>query len=528
MKKTKILFFSFTVIAVMFCLALTSFAAISGDYEYTVLSDNTVKITKYTGNASVVSIPSKLDGKTVSVIGEYAFNGNNFIKSLTVPGTVTELENSAIHMCEKIETITISDGKLTYIDGTDIEACYSLKTLYVPDTVESVGVLMRCTALENIVIDANNPYLVSVNGVVYSKDMKSLIKYPQGKKTNAFLVPSSVTEIRRCAFYEVAKNVNIIYIPTTVKTIDETAFAYSRSEIHYEGAATPKEWKSALSGRKVICNSSFLGVTSNLSFSCSANSITLKWNAVENAGGYRVFVKNTHTGKWDIAVRTTGKNTTTTIKNLEQGTKYTFAVRAYVNNGAIVWAPKYKSVNAVTKPGVTNKLSFGSDNTWIKLSWDKVPGATGYRVYVLNNGSWKALKTTADTIYVNHNLKAATKYTYAVRAYTKYNGAYYWADSYAKVVAATAPAVPQSITATKTSDSITLNWSKVSSASGYRVFVLNESNRWSAVKTTAGTSYTVKNLESGRNYAFAVRPYINTGSHIVWAASYVTINVKTN
>ena len=41
-----------------------------GDYEYCFLEDESAKILKYTGNAPVVFLPEKLEGKKVSVIGE--------------------------------------------------------------------------------------------------------------------------------------------------------------------------------------------------------------------------------------------------------------------------------------------------------------------------------------------------------------------------------------------------------------------------------------------------------------------------
>lgn len=53
--------------------AVTVGATTSGDYKYAVLDDGTVAIIDYYGDASVLEIPSKIDGKTVTSIG-YAFN----------------------------------------------------------------------------------------------------------------------------------------------------------------------------------------------------------------------------------------------------------------------------------------------------------------------------------------------------------------------------------------------------------------------------------------------------------------------
>lgn len=44
------------------------------DYEYSVLDDGTVEITKYNGSDKNVKIPNMIDGKKVKSIGKYALN----------------------------------------------------------------------------------------------------------------------------------------------------------------------------------------------------------------------------------------------------------------------------------------------------------------------------------------------------------------------------------------------------------------------------------------------------------------------
>ena len=61
-----------------------SASVVSGDFEYEVLSDDTVKITNYVGTSTSVLIPEKLGGKTVSRIGDAAFF-NTKIVTLTIP-----------------------------------------------------------------------------------------------------------------------------------------------------------------------------------------------------------------------------------------------------------------------------------------------------------------------------------------------------------------------------------------------------------------------------------------------------------
>ena len=76
------------------------------------------------------------------------------------------------------------------------------------------------------------------------------------------------------------------------------------------------------------------------------------------------------------------------------------------------------SVSALSKPVIT-KASKG--RTHIKLTWKKVNGASGYRVYrKTRTGSYKWVKTVkgADNLTVlMDGFNSHTKYTFKVRAY---------------------------------------------------------------------------------------------------------------
>ena len=269
-----------------------------------------------------------------------------------------------------------------------------------------------------------------------------------------------------------------------------------------------------------------LGKTSKITATQTKNSVTLKWNKVSKANAYRVYQRSG--SSWKLIATTTSN--TYKVEKLSAGTKYTFAVKAcYVQGGKTAQAPSYTSFTTPTKPAKTTKISTSSTDTSIKLTWYKVKGATGYRIYVYNNG-WKAVKTTTSNTYTVQNLKVGTKYTYAVKAYTKYNGAYIWASEYTSYKTATCPAKPAELKATKTTTSVTLSWSKVAGATGYRIYQYNPTTKsWDIVrKATTATKYTIKNLQGNKNYIFAVRPYIKNDTAYVYSKGFTQIKVKTN
>lgn len=66
------------------------------DYKYSVLTDNTIKIIKYTGTASEIIVPISIDGHTVSEIGEKAFYDDQYLMSITVPKSINKIGDKAI------------------------------------------------------------------------------------------------------------------------------------------------------------------------------------------------------------------------------------------------------------------------------------------------------------------------------------------------------------------------------------------------------------------------------------------------
>lgn len=86
-------------------------------------------------------------------------------------------------------------------------------------------------------------------------------------------------------------------------------------------------------------------IVKNISSTVKADSITLKWDKVEAARGYRIFMYQG--GKWK-AIKTT-TSTSYTVTGLEASKKYIFRVRAYEKvNGATVWFPYSKNYSTIT------------------------------------------------------------------------------------------------------------------------------------------------------------------------------------
>ena len=178
-------------------------------------------------------------------------------------------------------------------------------------------------------------------------------------------------------------------------------------------------------------------------------------------------------------------------------------------------------------PGKTSSVSASQSTDYIKLSWKKVSGATGYRVYQYNSstGKYKTLKTLTGTSYTVKNLKAGTTYKFAVKAYTKADGETLWAASSKTLTTATKPATP-TVKATAGSGKATLSWSKISGATGYVVYMMDEFGDYVKVGSTKKTSYTVTDLDYGKTYNFRVKAYKTAGDKNVYSG-HKTVKVTT-
>lgn len=198
----------FVLVMSMVFMKQNVYAETSADYEYSILSDNTIQITKYIGKDIDVIIPENIDGYVVSEIGGDTFFGCESIKSVTIPNTVTTILHPGISNCSSLEKIYISSS-VKKINDT-------------PGVKGYVTYFSGCTSLKEIIVDDNNQNYSSENGVLFSKDKTHLEYYPIGKTEKTYDIPDSVKTIGWCAFQGSA--LNNINISNSVEKIYINAF----------------------------------------------------------------------------------------------------------------------------------------------------------------------------------------------------------------------------------------------------------------------------------------------------------------
>ena len=94
---------------------VASAATPATSFNYTI-SGNNVTITSYKGTATAVDIPEKINGKTVTKIGDHAFSSKS-IQSVIIPDTVTSLGNYSFYNCKKLKKVTLSKNLVSSYSG---------------------------------------------------------------------------------------------------------------------------------------------------------------------------------------------------------------------------------------------------------------------------------------------------------------------------------------------------------------------------------------------------------------------------
>ncbi len=181
----------------------------------TVIFENAIYTVKTIG-ASAFSgsgITSVKMPNTITKIYGFAFSDCHSLKNVEMSNKVDSIGNYAFQSCYILENIDLGES-LVYIGSGVFNGCWDMKTIYIPSTVEEIvtygpvegafemqmTLFSGCSDLTAINVDENNKRYTSVDGVLYTKDLDSLLICPPGYEKDTFVTLEETEVIEECAF----------------------------------------------------------------------------------------------------------------------------------------------------------------------------------------------------------------------------------------------------------------------------------------------------------------------------------------
>ena len=166
-----------------------------------------------------VTIPSIVNGYTVTRVGKWAFSWRSGLTSVTIPETVTSIGQQAFNFTG-LTSLPLPNS-VTSLESFIIQGCNAISSIIIPASLTSIaeGAFIDCPAVASITVDVGNPVYESPDNcnAIIEKASHTLIA---GCKNTT--IPNSVTSIGGHAFCE--SGLTSISIPASVVNIGGRAF----------------------------------------------------------------------------------------------------------------------------------------------------------------------------------------------------------------------------------------------------------------------------------------------------------------
>ena len=264
----------------------------------------------------------------------------------------------------------------------------------------------------------------------------------------------------------------------------------------------------------------------NLTYDLEKDKVYLDWSNVTDADEYIVYI-SINGGSYSEIGRVTGSEAT--INALKENTTYKVKIAAY-NKHDDVYGEESKIITFTTDREFEEKIELDKvrnltvdvDGNKVYLDWSNVADADEYEVYLSkNSGAYSLIGTVTNSNATISELDYDTSYKVKVRAYNeKYDeyGTYSDIksfktekryndddeDDYTSTTVGTVRALSLEV---QNRNEVALEWSAVSGADGYEVYLSEDGGSYKHVLTTKYVKEIITDLEYNTSYKVKVRAY---------------------
>lgn len=205
--------------------SVTSFAAIrtgnAGPNVYYEFNDATGELRIY-GTGDMYDSNGNWDYHITGTSPIADFKGQ--VRSVVIEEGVTSIGAAFFYQCTRLTSVSIPQSvrKISY---EAFRGCSRLASINIPAGVTDVydRSFTDCPSLSYISVDENSDTYVSVGGVLYTKDLKKIVRFPEALNVIDYVIPEGVIMAATDALYKLA-NVQSVTIPTSMSHIDYGSF----------------------------------------------------------------------------------------------------------------------------------------------------------------------------------------------------------------------------------------------------------------------------------------------------------------
>ncbi len=468
----------------------------------------------------------------ITYLGELLFYRCENLKTVKIPNTVTCVRSYAFAYCTSLQSIIIPDRVDHFDEWLTFKDCVNLRSITIGSGLENnvhmcdgtdTSYFYGCSSIESITVTNKNKNYCSIDGVLYSKDKKKLLLYPPAKKDKEYVITNGVETIGYT--FSNCKYLKTITIPSSVddivNSLDVSGIGYCNGKIP---GFTIKGYKGTAAERYAR-NNDFNFVQLQVvptSVALNKTTLTLDTGKTSNLKA-TVYPSNAANKKctWsssNTSVATVDGNGKVTAKKAGTAT-----ITVKTSNGKTATCKVTVNLPAPQITGLANTTG------GIKISWNKVDGAYGYRLYYKPaSGGWKRFKDTTATSFTDSGVVPNKTETYTIRCIDK-NGntiSSFNSNGWSKKYTPVAPTISK---LENTSGGIKISWNKIAGVYGYRLYYKTSSGGWKRFKDTTATSFTDSGVVPNKTETYTIRCIDKNGNTISsfnsngWSKKYTPV-----